>query len=131
MTNPQLLFTELKAGQSSNRCHKGFVFFWEAHDVKKGDEPMGVDIVFIEEKITLNRTSIRIHGLNTLHRKGAVYGLSDFDVTVSLLCVGHLAKEMIFSKLVSGLHMKARFSLKPFSVLIATSSRDLLDSFIL
>ncbi|KAL0672763.1 hypothetical protein Bca4012_000744 [Brassica carinata] len=131
MTNPQLLFTELKAGQSSNRCHKGFVFFWEAHDVKKGDEPMGVDIVFIEEKSSRLIALIRIHGLNTLHRKGAVYGLSDFDLFVQTLPLVILQKEIIFSKLVSGLHMKARFSLETFLGLIATSSRDLLDSFIL
>uniref|UniRef100_A0A1J3F7J7 U3 small nucleolar RNA-associated protein 20 n=2 Tax=Noccaea caerulescens TaxID=107243 RepID=A0A1J3F7J7_NOCCA len=39
-------------------------------------------------------------------------------------------KELIFSKLVSGLQMKARFSLEAFLSLIAALSRDLLDSFI-
>lgn len=93
--------------------------------------------------------------LNTLLREGAVYELSDFDVTISLcisqrerererlnlvhliclmqerntaadfiLCYEEmqpfvqtlplviLQKEIVLSKLVSGLHMKARFSLK-------------------
>ncbi|CAE5958438.1 unnamed protein product [Arabidopsis arenosa] len=41
-----------------------------------------------------------------------------------------LQKEFIFSKLVSGLHMKARFSLDAFLSLIAALSRDLLEDFI-
>ncbi|XP_048605958.1 uncharacterized protein LOC125583325 isoform X2 [Brassica napus] len=51
---------------------QGFCVFWEAHDVKKGDEPMGVDMVLVEEKSTINHTSISVHRLNTLLREGAV-----------------------------------------------------------
>ncbi|KAJ0237228.1 hypothetical protein HA466_0251240 [Hirschfeldia incana] len=46
---------------SSDCCHKGFAFFGGAHDVKKGDEPMGVDMVSIEEKVGCCFTG-RSHG---------------------------------------------------------------------
>ncbi|KAL1222676.1 hypothetical protein V5N11_004427 [Cardamine amara subsp. amara] len=41
-----------------------------------------------------------------------------------------LHQDLIFSKLVSSLHMKARFSLEPFLRLISALSRDLLDGFL-
>ncbi|KAG5403409.1 hypothetical protein IGI04_009528, partial [Brassica rapa subsp. trilocularis] len=126
---------------SSDCCHKGLAFFWEAHDVKKGDEPMGVDMVLVEDKvfripIAISRNlffskiicilymvsfhgcslrliihSMSVHRLNTLLREGSVS-----------------EKKKIFSKLVS--HMRARLSLETFLGLIAALWRDLLDSFI-
>ncbi|KAJ0257757.1 hypothetical protein HA466_0085710 [Hirschfeldia incana] len=49
---------------------------------------------------------------------------------VQTLPLGISQKEIIFSKLVSGLHMEARLSLQAFLELVAALSRDLLDSFI-
>ncbi|XP_018434663.1 uncharacterized protein LOC108806944 isoform X2 [Raphanus sativus] len=114
---------------------------------------MGVNMVLVEEKYIVSlvdhslRLIIPLFGhLNTLLREGAVYELSDFDERNTaadfILCYEEmqpfvqtlplviLQKEIVLSKLVSGLHMKARFSLKTLLGLIAVLSRDLLDSFI-
>ena len=51
MTNPQVLSGELKAG----RCRKTVVAHvlrsWEARNVKKGGDLMGVYLVLLDEKV--------------------------------------------------------------------------------
>ncbi|XP_018434662.1 uncharacterized protein LOC108806944 isoform X1 [Raphanus sativus] len=90
---------------------------------------MGVNMVLVEEKYIVSlvdhslRLIIPLFGhLNTLLREGAVYELSDFDERNTaadfILCYEEmqpfvqtlplviLQKEIVLSKLVSGLHMK-------------------------
>ncbi|KAH0899040.1 hypothetical protein HID58_048608 [Brassica napus] len=55
--------------------------FWKAHNVNKGGELMGVDMLFVD-----GRASINVNRLNTFRQllnEGALYDLSLFDVTRS------------------------------------------------
>ncbi|KAF2530429.1 hypothetical protein F2Q70_00029166 [Brassica cretica] len=60
--------------------------FWEAKNVKKAGELVGIDMLFLDDQSSLIQASVFVHRLNTFRdvlREGAMYELSGFDVTRS------------------------------------------------
>ncbi|ESQ50127.1 hypothetical protein EUTSA_v10002234mg [Eutrema salsugineum] len=86
MGSCQKLFGDLKAGRGVQPIVARLLRFWEARNVKKGGELMGVDMLLLDEKATLIQGSISVHRLNTfkhLMHEGGIYAISGFDVTRS------------------------------------------------
>ena len=51
MTNPQVLSGELKAGRRRKTVVTHVLRSWEARNVKKGGDLMGVYLVLLDEKV--------------------------------------------------------------------------------
>nr|VDD36846.1 unnamed protein product [Brassica oleracea] len=86
MANSRVLLADLKAGRCSNVAEVRLLRFWEARNVRKGGEPMSVDMLFVDENSTLMQGSV---GANRQLRfrdrlsEGSLYTLTGFDVTRS------------------------------------------------
>ncbi|CAH2035718.1 unnamed protein product [Thlaspi arvense] len=86
METSNVHFSALKAGRTVQTVVGRLLRFWEARNVKKGGELMGVDMRLLDEKATLMQGSISVHRLNTfkhLMHEGTLYSISNFDVTCS------------------------------------------------
>ncbi|XP_024013212.1 uncharacterized protein LOC112087536 [Eutrema salsugineum] len=86
MANSPLLLADLKADHCVQPVVARLLRFWEARNVKKGGELLGVDMLFLDEKSTVTQGSINVHCLNTfkhLLREGSIYTMRGFDVTRS------------------------------------------------
>lgn len=52
MENQQLHFFDLKAGRYKEVVYTRLLCYWEARNVKKGDQLMGVDMLLLDAKST-------------------------------------------------------------------------------
>ncbi|XP_010539751.1 PREDICTED: uncharacterized protein LOC104813725 isoform X2 [Tarenaya hassleriana] len=80
---PCITFGDLRIGRPMQRIIGRLLRFWEARNVKKGDELMSVDFLLIDEKSTVAQGSIGRHLLSRYKdvlREGAIYLLTDFAV---------------------------------------------------
>ncbi|KAL0731286.1 hypothetical protein Bca4012_027380 [Brassica carinata] len=72
-----------KAGRSSSSVQVRLLRFWEARNVRRGGELMGVDMLLLDSQATMVPATISVHRLET-HRSnlkaGSVYTLKGFDV---------------------------------------------------
>ena len=53
MANSRVLLADLKAGRCSNVAEVRLLRFWEARNVRKGGEPMSVDMLFVDENVRI------------------------------------------------------------------------------
>lgn len=51
MASSPLCFSDLKAGRNAQPVVARLLRFWEARNVKKGGELMGVDMLLLDEKV--------------------------------------------------------------------------------
>ncbi|WZZ72191.1 hypothetical protein YC2023_083561 [Brassica napus] len=81
MANSRVLLADLKAGRCSNVAEVRLLRFWEARNVRKGGEPMSVDMLFVDENVRI----MPIGWLRFRDRlsEGSLYTLTGFDVTRS------------------------------------------------
>ncbi|CAA7060899.1 unnamed protein product [Microthlaspi erraticum] len=97
MASAPVSFSDLKAGRNSPSVVARLPRFWEARNVKKCGELMGVEMLLIDGKSTLISATINVARLNTfkhLLSKGALYAIGGFDVampkiTLTLCLDGH------------------------------------------
>ncbi|KAL0864280.1 hypothetical protein Bca101_043398 [Brassica carinata] len=83
MANNLVFLSDLQTGRSSSSVQVRLLRFWEARNVRRGGELMGVDMLLLDSQATMLPATISVHRLET-HRsnlkEGLVYSLTGFDV---------------------------------------------------
>lgn len=79
MESSVICFSDLKAGRTSQKIAARLLRYWEARNVKKGGELMGLDMLLLDEKVTLNEPfpTMTKHSLQCLFSFGSLRSSKD------------------------------------------------------
>lgn len=127
MENQQLHFFDLKAGRYKEVVYTRLLCYWEARNVKKGDQLMGVDMLLLDAKVVyfdhFSISYLRLHekAYKVIIVFFTVYGDSEGPISVHPLnTFRHLPKEGAVYELsgfdVSRSNPNYRLSDSPFSI---------------
>ncbi|KAH0904104.1 hypothetical protein HID58_043607 [Brassica napus] len=84
MANVLVLLSDLHSGRSSSAVEVRLLRFWEARNVRRSGELMGVDMLLLDSQSTMMPATVNVNRLAT-HltnlEEGSVYSLTGFEVT--------------------------------------------------
>ncbi|WZZ35327.1 hypothetical protein YC2023_018728 [Brassica napus] len=84
MANVLVLLSDLQSGRSSSAVEVRLLRFWEARNVRRSGELMGVDMLLLDSQSTMIPATVNVNRLAT-HltnlEEGSVYSLTGFEVT--------------------------------------------------
>ncbi|KAL0707105.1 hypothetical protein Bca4012_073531 [Brassica carinata] len=84
MANVLVFLSDLQTGRSSSTVEVRLLHFWEARNVRRGGELMGIDMLLLDSQATVMPATVNVNRLaahQTNFEAGSVYSLTGFEVT--------------------------------------------------
>ncbi|KAF3588546.1 hypothetical protein F2Q69_00030958 [Brassica cretica] len=84
MANVLVSLSDLQTGRSSSTVEVRLLHFWEARNVCRGGELMGINMLLLDSQATMMPATVNVNRLaahQTNFEEGSVYSLTGFEVT--------------------------------------------------